>query len=88
MAVDKDESKIALLQRGEVPFFEPGLEEMVRRNMREGRLSFTTDMKAAVEKSLVIMIAVGTPSTGDGAADLSFVREVALSIARFRPIGF
>ena len=83
MAVDKDESKIALLQRGEVPFFEPGLEEMVRRNMREGRLTFSTDMKAAVEKSLVIMIAVGTPSTGDGAADLSFVREVALSIARF-----
>jgi UDPglucose 6-dehydrogenase len=83
MAVDKDAAKIARLQNGEVPFFEPGLEEMVRRNVREGRLSFTTDVKAAVEKSLVILIAVGTPQGDDGAADLSFVREVALAIARF-----
>src|SRR5204862_1545890 len=60
---------------------EPGLEEMVRRNMREGRLSFSTDLKDAVEKSLVILIAVGTPPGDNGAADLSFVREVALSIA-------
>jgi len=82
IAVDKDESKIALLQKGQVPFYEPGLEEMVRRNMREGRLSFSTDMKAAVEKSLVILIAVGTPPGDGGAADLSFVREVALGIAR------
>ena len=83
VAVDKDESKIALLQKGQMPFYEPGLEEMVRRNMREGRLSFSTDMKAAVEKSLVILIAVGTPLGDGGAADLSFVREVALSIARY-----
>jgi len=82
IAVDKDVSKIELLQNGRVPFFEPGLEEMVRRNTKEGRLSFTTDLKTAVEQSLVILIAVGTPSGDGGAVDLSFVREVALSIAR------
>ncbi len=82
IAVDKDESKVALLQKGQVPFYEPGLEEMVRRNMKEGRLAFSTDMKSAVEKSLVILIAVGTPPGDGGGADLSFVREVALGIAR------
>ena len=83
IAVDKDESKIAVLREGQVPIYEPGLEEIVRRNMREGRLSFSTDLKAAVEKSLVILIAVGTPPGDGGAADLSFVREVALGIARY-----
>jgi UDPglucose 6-dehydrogenase len=82
MAVDKDGAKIALLQKGQVPFFEPGLEEMVRRNMSEGRLSFSTDMKTAIEKSLVILIAVGTPPGEGGKADLSFVKEVALGVAR------
>jgi UDPglucose 6-dehydrogenase len=82
MGVDNNEKKIASLKEGKVPFFEPGLEELVNRNMKGGRLSFTTDIKAAVEKSLVIFIAVGTPSDGDGAADLRFVREVAASIAR------
>ncbi len=81
VGVDKDASKIALLRKGEVPFFEPGLEELVRRNMKEGRLSFTTDLKTAVEESLVILIAVGTPSREGGGADLIFVREVALNIA-------
>ena len=83
VAVDKDDAKIALLQQGQVPFFEPGLEEMVRRNMREGRLAFSTDLKAAVEKSLVILIAVGTPQGDGGAADLGSVREVVLGIARY-----
>src|SRR5437899_10908880 len=55
---------------------------MVRRNMREGRLTFTTELKAAVEKSLVLFIAVGTPEGDGGAADVSYVREVALGIAR------
>ncbi len=82
VAVDKDASKVEHLQEGRVPFFEPGLEEMVRRNMKEGRLSFTTDLRTATETSLVILIAVGTPSGDGGAADLSFVREVALDIAR------
>jgi len=83
VAVDKDDAKIALLQQGQVPFFEPGLEEMVRRNMREDRLTFSTDLKAAVEKSLVILIAVGTPQGDGGAADLGSVREVVLGIARY-----
>jgi UDPglucose 6-dehydrogenase len=82
VAVDKDAPKIAMLQQGQVPIYEPGLEEMVRRNMREGRLAFSTDMKAAVERALVILIAVGTPTGDGGAADLSFVREVALAVAR------
>jgi UDPglucose 6-dehydrogenase len=80
--VDKDAPKIDGLKAGKVPFYEPGLEEMVARNLRERRLSFTTDIKAAVESALVIFIAVGTPPGDGGAADLSFVREVALSIAR------
>ena len=83
VGVDKDEAKIASLQKGKVPFFEPGIEEMVERNQREERLAFTSDMKAAVEKALVIFIAVGTPSSESGAADLSYVRDVALGIARY-----
>jgi len=65
-----------------VPFFEPGLEELVGRNMKGERLSFTTDIESAVQKSLAIFIAVGTPQSADGAADLRFVKEVALSVAR------
>src|SRR5262245_2332009 len=82
IGVDVDEAKIAMLRNGKVPFFEPGLEELVARNMREGRLAFTTDIRAAVEKSLVVLIAVGTPPGADGGADLRFVREVALSVAK------
>ncbi len=82
VGVDNDAGKIAVLQQGRVPFYEPGLEEMVARNMREGRLVFTTDLKAAVEKSLVLFIAVGTPEGDGGAADVSYVREVTLGIAR------
>ncbi|HKQ98006.1 MAG TPA: UDP-glucose/GDP-mannose dehydrogenase family protein [Candidatus Polarisedimenticolia bacterium] len=81
IGVDKDEAKIAMLRQGKVPFFEPGLEELVARNMREDRLTFTTDLKGAVEQSLVILIAVGTPPGADGGADLKFVREVAKGIA-------
>jgi len=80
--VDVDTEKIGQLQRGKVPIFEPGLEEMVRRNMTEGRLAFSTDLKSAVEKSLVIFIAVGTPQREDGSADLTFVREVARGIGQ------
>src|SRR5207249_2341637 len=61
VAVDKDREKIAMLQKAKVPFFEPGLEEMVARNMREDRLVFSTEIKPAVETALVIIIAVGTP---------------------------
>ncbi len=81
--VDKDTEKIDTLNRGEIPIYEPGLEEMVKRNVREGRLCFTTDMKDAVEKSLVIFVAVGTPRHHDGSADLSYVEEVAKAIGRY-----
>jgi UDPglucose 6-dehydrogenase len=80
--VDVDEAKIALLQQGKVPIFEPGLEELVRRNLSEGRLRFSTDLPSAVEDSVVIFIAVGTPPGSDGSADLSFVKDVARSIGR------
>ena len=80
--VDVDKAKIDMLQDGRVPIFEPGLEEMVRRNRAVGRLSFSTDLKAAVEPSEVVFIAVGTPQDEDGSADLSHVREVARGIGR------
>ena len=80
--VDVDEEKIAQLRQGKIPIYEPGLEEMVRRNVAEGRLSFSTDLAGSVEKSLVVFIAVGTPQGNDGGADLSFVQEVARGIAR------
>jgi UDPglucose 6-dehydrogenase len=80
--VDVDQEKISMLRQGKIPIYEPGLEEMVRRNVAEERLSFSTDLAASVEKSLVIFIAVGTPQGNDGGADLSFVQEVARGIAR------
>ena len=80
--VDVDRAKIAQLQEAKVSIFEPGLEELVRRNLKEGRLAFTTDLKGAVENALVIFIAVGTPQGDGGGADLSHVRDVARGIAR------
>lgn len=79
--VDKDEEKISKLKRGEIPFYEPGLESLVLKNIRAGRLDFTTDLASAVKKSLVIFICVGTPPLPDGSADLSQIREVALTLA-------
>ena len=81
VCVDKDESKIARLQRGEMPIYEPGLEEIVRRNMEEGRISFTTDIGEGVRRSLVIFIAVGTPPKDNGETDLSQVESAAIEIA-------
>jgi len=80
--IDKDEKKIKSLKKGMVPFYEPGLDELVQRNIKHGRLKFTTKIKDAVESSLVIFIAVGTPPRGDGSADLKYVEEVAREIAR------
>jgi UDPglucose 6-dehydrogenase len=80
--VDSDAGKIEKLSRGEMPIYEPGLDALVAKNVREGRLEFTTDIQSAIEKSLVVMLAVGTPSTSDGSADLSQVEAVALEIAR------
>ncbi|MGQ9486577.1 MAG: UDP-glucose dehydrogenase family protein [Armatimonadota bacterium] len=82
ICVDKDEAKIASLRKGVMPIYEPGLEEMVRHNMTEGRLSFTTDTEEAVRRSEVVFIAVGTPSLPDGQPDLSQVEEVCQHIAR------
>lgn len=80
--VDKDEEKIKKLKKGEMIFYEPGLEEIVKRNLEQGRLHFTNKISKAVDSSLVIFIAVGTPRRGDGSADLKYVEEVAKEIAR------
>ena len=82
VCVDNDETKIASLQRGIIPIYEPGLEERVKRNHAAGRLHFTTDVAEAVEKSLVIIIAVGTPSDSAGSANLEFVYQVAETIGK------
>ncbi len=81
MCVDQDADKIDGLKNGVIPIYEPGLEEIVRKNLKENRISFTTDVKRAVENSLVVFIAVGTPSLDSGAADLSYVERVAETIA-------
>jgi UDPglucose 6-dehydrogenase len=78
--VDKDAAKIAALERGEIPIYEPGLEEIVAKNVRAGRLSFTTELAPAIREAKAVFIAVGTPPLPDGRADLSFVRQVAESI--------
>jgi len=82
ICVDKDEAKIRMLRRGQVPIYEPGLEELVRRNKAEKRLTFTTSLPAAVRKSTIIFIAVGTPQGEDGSADLQHVLGVARDVAR------
>ena len=78
--VDKDDAKIAMLQAGEMPIYEPGLDEVVARNVKAERLHFTTDLPRAIGGSLVVFIAVGTPPGPDGRADLSFVKEVARTV--------
>src|SRR5438067_5806874 len=81
--VDKDPSKIAALDAGEIPIFEPGLSDLVCSNVRQQRLSFTTGLAEAVRAADAVFIAVGTPSRrGDGHADLSSVYEAAREIAR------
>jgi len=80
--VDKDAGKIARLQKGEIPIFEPGLDELVKDNVEQGRLFFTTDPTAAIRDADAVFIAVGTPSRrGDGHADLSYVYAAAEEIA-------
>jgi UDPglucose 6-dehydrogenase len=80
--IDKDEAKISGLLKGVMPIYEPGLEELVEKNVKQKRLVFTTDLGEAVERSLVVFIAVGTPQDADGSADLTFVKDVASAIAR------
>ena len=81
--VDVDESKITRLKEGIIPIYEPGLDQIVERNSKAGRLHFTTDLKQAVESALVIFLAVGTPPNEDGTPDMSFVEKAVLDIARF-----
>jgi UDPglucose 6-dehydrogenase len=80
--VDNNESKVDALRRGEVPIYEPGLSELLPRNVSEDRLRFTTDLQGAVKESEVLFIAVGTPQDQDGSADMSFVLKVAEDIGR------
>jgi len=80
--VDKDEKKIQSLRNGTIPFYEPGLDDLVKRNLKQERLTFTTKVGDAVTDSLVIFIAVGTPPRGDGSADLHYIDDVAKEIAK------
>ncbi|MCP4905547.1 MAG: UDP-glucose/GDP-mannose dehydrogenase family protein [bacterium] len=80
--VDQDEVKIEGLERGEIPIYEPGLDDIVARNVRGERLSFTIDSAEAIDRALVIFIAVGTPASADGGTDLRFVESVSREIGR------
>jgi len=80
ICVDIDEAKIEALRKGKVPIYEPGLEELIKRNVEEGRLAFSTDLATAVRHALVCFIAVGTPQGENGASDLRAVRKVARDI--------
>ena len=82
VCVDIDEAKVAALRKGQIPIYEPGLEEMILRNAKEDRLRFTTDLSAAVRASDILFIAVGTPQDEDGSADTRHVLRVAEDIAR------
>jgi UDPglucose 6-dehydrogenase len=82
ICVDNDQEKINLLKQGTIPIYEPGLEGLVVKNMREGRLSFSISIEEGVKSSLVVFIAVGTPSHEDGSADLQAAEEVAKEIGR------
>ena len=82
ICVDNDIEKIERLRKGIIPIYEPGLPELVDRNLREERLTFSTDLEAAVKKCFIIFIAVGTPTGQNGAADLTAVFNVAGAIGR------
>ncbi len=82
ICVDNNPSKIETLKKGGIPIYEPGLDDVVIRNVASGRLTFTTDMAAAVRKSDVVFIAVGTPPADDGSADLKYVEAVAREVGR------
>lgn len=82
ICVDKDEERIGSLQQNIIPIYEPGLEEMVKRNQSAGRLNFTLNVNEAVEQSLAVFIAVGTPSDSAGSANLKYVYQVAETIGK------
>lgn len=80
--VDIDNDKIEKLKRGEVPIYEPGLDELVEKNVKAGRLRFTTDLSSILDDVEVVFSAVGTPPDEDGSADLSYVVNVAETVGR------
>lgn len=81
ICVDIDADKVRRMQNGQIPIYEPGLEVLFERNSRQGRLHFTTDLKEAIEKSDIIFLALPTPPGGDGAADLSYIMNVAAELS-------
>lgn len=83
ICMDNDFNKIEKLKNGEMPIYEPGLYDIVEKNMNQGRLNFTNDLKYAVENSAVIFIAVGTPPLEDGSADLQYVLDAACEVAEY-----
>jgi UDPglucose 6-dehydrogenase len=83
ICMDIDERKIEMLNSGKVPIYEPGLEELIKRNVTHGRLTFTTDMSASVKRSDIIFIAVGTPPGEDGSADLKYVLDASRQIGKY-----
>jgi UDPglucose 6-dehydrogenase len=80
--MDIDEEKINRLKEGIIPIYEPQLEELVKNNLREGRLDFTTDIKKAIDHGMIIFICVNTPQDKDGSADLQYVMNVAADIGK------
>ena len=82
ICVDVDPEKVALLNSGKIPIYEPGLKPLVESNLADGRLTFTTDVVHAVQSSSVIFIAVGTPPGEDGSADLQYVLKVSRAVGR------
>ena len=81
ICVDKEKSKVAMLLQGNVPIYEPGLKELIQRNTEEGRLSFTIDISAPVQEAEIIVIAVGTPQSANGEANLQYIEQAAREIA-------
>ena len=82
VCVDKDPAKVRSLQRGKIPIYEPGLEELVRRNRSEKRLTFTTALERGVRNAQIIFIAVGTPEAPDGSSDLRALHAVVAELAK------
>jgi len=90
ICVDNDKSKVAALKKGLIPIYEPGLEELVKRNVKEGRISFTGNLKDGIKKSEIIFVCVPTPPKDNGDADMTYVenvaREIALSMTSYKLI--
>src|SRR5688572_2443650 len=82
MCVDVDSNKIARLQRGEIPIYEPGLDTLIAKNVKAARLTFSTDVVSAIRAAEIVFIAVGTPPAADGSADLSAVYSVAETVGK------